>query len=146
MDTALLLALGSAPISACGHAQATGPRETERVVLTGTLSSAEEPLQEIKAMEVSYGPGGASPPHSHGCHVLAYITQGALRSQLLGEPERTYQAGTAFLERPEQTHLVSANARTDGPARFLAVFICQHGATKPPLAGTTAPPPPGAEP
>jgi hypothetical protein len=37
-----------------------------------------------------------------------------------------YHAGESFFEAPTDTHLVSANASADAPARFLAYFVCDH--------------------
>ena len=77
-------------------------------------------------MEVHCGPGEASSPHSHPCAVMGYIVQGAVRTQLQGEPERIYKAGESFYEAPNGVHLVSANASSTKPAMLVAYLICDH--------------------
>ena len=79
-----------------------------------------------KIVEVNYGPGGASSPHSHPCPVIGYVLEGAVRIQVKGEPEAIYKAGESFYEAPNGTHQVSANASDHEPAKLLAYFICDH--------------------
>jgi quercetin dioxygenase-like cupin family protein len=77
-------------------------------------------------VEVYYGPGEASPPHSHPCAVVAYVVQGAIRTQVKGEPLAVYKAGDSFYEPPNGVHAVSANASAIQPAKFVAYFVCDH--------------------
>jgi quercetin dioxygenase-like cupin family protein len=79
-------------------------------------------------VEVNYGPGEASLPHSHPCAVIGYVVEGAFRTQVKGEPEMTYKAGEGFYEAPNGVHLVSANARSAEPAKMVAYLICDHDA------------------
>src|ERR1700733_9195660 len=53
-----------------------------------------------KIVEVTYGPGGASSPHSHPCPVIGYVLEGAVRIQVKGEPEAIYKAEKVFTNRP----------------------------------------------
>lgn len=77
-------------------------------------------------VEVTYGPGESSPPHSHPCAVIGYIVDGAVRTQVKGQPERTYRKGESFYEAPNGVHLVSANASSTRPAKFVAYLLCDH--------------------
>lgn len=77
-------------------------------------------------VEVSYAPGGSSAPHSHLCPVVGYVVNGALRSQVKGEPEHIYKAGESFYEAANGLHQISANASATEPAKFVAFFICDH--------------------
>jgi quercetin dioxygenase-like cupin family protein len=79
-----------------------------------------------KIVEVTYGPGGASSPHSHPCPVIGYVLEEAVRIQVKGESEAVYKAGESFYEAPNGIHQVSANASDHEPARLLAYFICDH--------------------
>jgi quercetin dioxygenase-like cupin family protein len=45
-----------------------------------------------------------------------------------GQPETVYKAGQTFYEAPNGVHLVSANASTTEPARFLAYLLCDRDA------------------
>lgn len=90
---------------------------------------------KVSVVEVAYGPGEYSPPHTHPCPVIGYVVAGAIRTQVKGGPEVVYQAGESFYEAPNGTHLVSANASDKEPAKLLAYFVCDHDA---PLGGPAA--------
>jgi quercetin dioxygenase-like cupin family protein len=81
---------------------------------------------KVTVVEVNYPPGGSSAPHSHPCPVIGYVLDGALRTQVKGEPERVYTAGESFYEAANGVHQVSANASDTAPAKFLAYFVCDH--------------------
>jgi quercetin dioxygenase-like cupin family protein len=80
-------------------------------------------------VEVSYPPGGSSAAHTHPGITIAYVLEGAIRSKVGDEPERTYTAGQAFIEMPDQLHAVSRNASDIEPARLLAVLLAEKGKT-----------------
>jgi quercetin dioxygenase-like cupin family protein len=94
------------------------------ILLAQTLPQVEKSHPRVTLVEVTYEPGGASLPHSHGCPVVGYVLEGALRSQVEGEPEAIYRAGQSFYEPPNAVHRVSANASRKEPTRFLAYFVC----------------------
>lgn len=81
------------------------------------------------AVEVSYGPGDSSPSHRHPGITIAYVLEGAIRSKVGDDPERTYTAGQMFIEMPGEVHAVSRNASTTEPATLLAILLAEKGAT-----------------
>jgi quercetin dioxygenase-like cupin family protein len=81
----------------------------------------------ITVAEVAYPPGGASARHRHGGFVVAYVLEGAIRSQVAGEPEQTFTKGQVFYEPPGGIHAVSRNASATEPARLLAVLVTFKG-------------------
>ena len=81
---------------------------------------------KVTVVEVRYGPGESSKPHSHPCPVIGYVIEGAFRTQVRGEPETVYTAGQSFYEAANGAHVVSANASTNKPVRFLASFTCDR--------------------
>ena len=81
---------------------------------------------KVTLVEVRYGPGESSKPHSHPCPVIGYVIEGALRTQVRGETEAVYTAGQSFYEAANGAHVVSANASADKPVRFLASFTCDR--------------------
>lgn len=85
-------------------------------------------------VEVPYGPGESSRPHSHPCPVIAYVVEGAIRTRVKGEPEAVYRAGQSFYEAPNGVHVVSANASATAPAKLVAFFVCDRAG---PLLTTT---------
>jgi quercetin dioxygenase-like cupin family protein len=79
----------------------------------------------MKGVLVAYGPGGASPAHTHPASAFIYATvlEGAIRSQVNDGPVTVYRAGESFAELPGDHHSVSANASDTDPAKLLAVFV-----------------------
>ena len=88
------------------------------------------PGQTMTAVLVEYAPGASTPPHRHTSQgsVVAYVLEGAIRSQVNDGPETVFQAGESWLEPPGAAHSVSANASATDPARLLAVFVAEDGA------------------
>ena len=103
-------------------------KERGRVVFSQDLPRLDGGQLKVSLVEVRYGPGEASLPHSHPCPVIGYVVAGELRTQVKGEPERVYKAGESFYEAPNGIHLLSANASATEAAVFIAYFVCDHDA------------------
>lgn len=101
-------------------------KDRVRVALSQPLPKLNGDHLKATLVEVHYGPGEASPQHSHPCAVIGYVVEGALRTQVKGEPEAIYKAGESFYEAPNGVHVVSANASQTEPAAFIAYFVCDH--------------------
>ena len=88
---------------------------------------------EVTVSHVDYPPGRASAPHKHAGFVLAYVLEGKIATQVLGEgvqgDERVYSPGEMFYEPPGSTHQVSKNASDTQPAKLLAMIFAKKGAT-----------------
>ena len=97
-----------------------------RDVFNQSLPQMDGANLKVSVVDVTYPPGGFSHEHSHPCPVFGYVLEGALRTQVKGEPEAVYTAGQVFYEPPNGVHQVSANASGKQPARFLAYFVCDH--------------------
>lgn len=105
-------------------AQAQAPAgEAVRPVFAHAIPNI--PGKRLSAVEVTYVPGGRSPPHTHApsAFIFAYVISGAIRSQVGSEPSQVYRAGETFFEAPGAHHGVSENASATEPARLLAVFV-----------------------
>ena len=133
MQIPMALALMALPLAGCGHAPIHGTTRATtdgahpaRVVFSHAIPPLDGAHLAVTVVEVHYGPGGASAPHSHPCAVIGYVLEGALRSQVQGEAESTYTAGESFFEAPNSVHVVSANASIERPVRFLASFTCDR--------------------
>ena len=100
--------------------------ERSRVAFSHELPRLNGNKLSVTLVEVNYGPGESSTPHSHPCPVIGYVVEGTFRTQVKGEPEAIYKAGESFYEAPNGVHLVSANASDKEPAKFLALFVCDH--------------------
>jgi len=85
--------------------------------------------KNITTMVVEFPPDAVSPPHHHGGSVTVYVLDGAIRSQLQGQPAMVYTEGQTFFEAPGIVHLLAENVSATEPARILAVFVADDGAT-----------------
>jgi len=81
------------------------------------------PDHKVTMSIVEYPPGGSSKPHRHDAQVFVYVLDGTLSMQIKGGPLRTLKAGDTFYETPSDEHIVSANASTTQPAKFLVFMI-----------------------
>src|SRR5271155_3615838 len=102
--------------------------ERARVAFAHDLPRLIGDKLSVTIVEVNYGPGESSAPHTHPCPVIVYVLEGSLRTRVTGQPEAIYKAGQSFYEGPNGVHLVSANASKTHRARFLAYFVCDHEA------------------
>jgi quercetin dioxygenase-like cupin family protein len=111
------------------HAHAPQAKhEHSRIAFSHPLPSLNGDHLEATVVEVNYGPGESSPPHTHPCAVIGYIVEGTYRTQVKGEPETLYKPGETFYEAPNGVHLVSANASAKDALKFIAYFTCDHQA------------------
>jgi len=83
------------------------------------------PGKSLIANEVNYGPGEASPAHTHGtsAFIYAYVISGAIESKVNDGETRIYRAGESFTEPPGAIHSVCRNASKTEPAKMLVVFV-----------------------
>lgn len=80
--------------------------------------------KSIVGLEVTYPPGGFTPPHTHaGATVVARVTEGAILSGMNGNPPQVYGVGESFVETPGCHHTVGENNSSDSTAKLVAVFI-----------------------
>jgi quercetin dioxygenase-like cupin family protein len=106
------------------HFQSDAAAKTS--TFTESLPSLQGDRLKVSLVEVTYAPGGSSPPHSHPCPVVGHVIEGRVRMGVKGEPARTYGVGESFYEPPDGVHLVSANASSSRPAKFVAFFVCDR--------------------
>ncbi|WP_328891115.1 cupin domain-containing protein [Streptomyces sp. NBC_00316] len=68
------------------------------------------------------------PPHRHSGPAFGYVTEGAVRFELEGEPERVIKAGETFWEPGgDVIHYQDGNALTDGRTEFVVTMMCVPG-------------------
>jgi quercetin dioxygenase-like cupin family protein len=84
---------------------------------------ANGPNKEVLMLTVTYPASGASLPHRHDAQIFVYVLEGELIMQVRGSAPVTLKAGQTFYEAPADVHVVSANASTTVPARFLVLMI-----------------------
>jgi quercetin dioxygenase-like cupin family protein len=105
---------------AAGHAQ-----ELEKVNTVFEHAIPNIAGKSLKALVVTYPPGGKSLSHRHAgsAFIYAHVLSGTIRSQVDDEPARVYRVGEGFYEVPGSYHRVSENASNSEPASLLAVFV-----------------------
>jgi len=118
-----LAASADAPPSGAG----ARPRPVAQPVSSDALPHVQG--KRITTMVVEFPPSGFSPPHHHAGSVTVYVLSGVIRSQLQGQPPIVYRAGESFFEPPGAVHLLAENMSATEPARILAVFVADEGAT-----------------
>jgi quercetin dioxygenase-like cupin family protein len=83
------------------------------------------PGKSLIANEVNYGPGEATPAHTHetSAFIYAYVISGAIESKVNDGETRIYHAGESFTETPGAIHSICRNASKTEPAKMLVVFV-----------------------
>jgi quercetin dioxygenase-like cupin family protein len=88
----------------------------------------ELPGKEVLMVLVEYAPGGTDPIHRHNAQTFVYVLEGSIVMQVKDGKEVTVTPGQTFYEGPDDVHVVSRNASTTKPAKFLVFFIKDKGA------------------
>lgn len=101
-------------------------QETITPIMSHTL--AEVPGKEALMYTVAFPAGFSSPIHRHNAQVSVYVLEGSVVMQVKGGKEITLQPGQTFYEGPEDIHVVSRNASSTEPAKFLVFLIHEKGA------------------
>ena len=83
------------------------------------------PGKSMKGVLVEYGPGQASPGHTHpkSAFIYATVLEGSIRTSVNDGPVVTYRAGQNFSEMPGDRHTLDENASKTERAKLLAVFV-----------------------
>lgn len=84
---------------------------------------AEFPGKEVLMYTVDFPPGFSSPVHRHNAQVSLYVLEGSVVMQVRGGKETTLTPGQSFYESPNDIHVVSRNASSSKPAKFLVFLI-----------------------
>lgn len=124
LDLAVASAHAEAP-----QANAAAPRPP---VFKRDLPNVSLDGWEITVNHVDYPPGRVGQPHQHRGFLFAYVVEGAVIAQVIGEgvsdEVRTYKVGEMFYEPIGSTHQVSRNASDTQPARLLAINLARKEA------------------
>jgi len=99
------------------------PKAKETITPLITKDLAGFPGEEALMYTVDFPPGYSSPVHRHNAQVSVYVLDGAVVMQVRGQKELTLQPGQTFYEGPNDIHIVSRNASSTKPAKFLVFLI-----------------------
>ena len=106
----------------------TPPVAQETITTLLTKDVAGFPGEEALMYTVDFPPGYSSPVHRHNAQVSVYVLEGSVVMQVRGQKELTLQPGQTFYEAPDDIHIVSRNASSTKPAKFLVFLIKEKGA------------------
>jgi quercetin dioxygenase-like cupin family protein len=123
---ALIAGCSAAAADPQAGAGSAHPAETLSPLFEQTLPNA--PGETFTSAIVSFPPGARAVPHRHGdAFVYAYVLEGAVSSQLEGEPAHVYHQGENWSEQPGAHHLDTENISPTDPAKLLVVFVAATG-------------------
>lgn len=125
MSKAALLLMIAAGLGATGAAAHDELDPGAKVAVVFDQPLPNVPGKSMRAVVVDYAPGAGSPSHRHpnSAFIYARVLEGAIRSKVNDDPEKTYKAGESWSEKPGDHHQVSHNASDTEPAKLLAIFV-----------------------
>jgi len=106
----------------------TPPTAHETITPLITKDLAGLPGEQVLMYTVDFPPGFSSPIHRHNAQVSVYVMEGSVVMQVRGGKEMTLTPGQSFYEDPNDIHVVSRNASSTKPAKFLVFLINKKGA------------------
>jgi quercetin dioxygenase-like cupin family protein len=106
----------------------TAPMTQETITPLITKDLAVLPGEQVLMYTVDFPPGFSSPVHRHNAQVSVYVLEGSVVMQVRGQKELTLSPGQSFYEDPNDIHIVSRNASSTKPAKFLVFLINKKGA------------------
>jgi quercetin dioxygenase-like cupin family protein len=109
---------------------AGSPLAAQRAVVTPLMTKElpDIPGKEALMLMVEYPPGSADPAHRHNANAFVYVLEGSVVMQVKGGKPVTLTAGQTFYESPEDVHVISRNASTTKPAKFVVLLVKKKGA------------------
>ena len=124
------LMISSLTISSTLMAQeaVTPPKAQETITELMSKDLAGFPGKEVLMYTVDFPPGFSSPVHRHNAQVSVYVLEGSVVMQVRGQKELTLGPGQSFYEDPSDIHIVSRNASSTKPAKFVVFLINKKGA------------------
>lgn len=123
--------IAAAPVAA---QQPEQKRQGPPVIFSAPLADA--PGKNLVVVELTFAPNPAPPSthenhrrgHRHPGSVYVYVTQGAVRLGVEGQPVQVVPTGGSFFEAVGAHHIITENASATEPARAIAVMIVPEGA------------------
>lgn len=104
------------------------PAQTDPVKTLMSQDLSGVPGREVSMITVDYPPGASTPAHTHHAQALVYVLEGSIVMQAKGKEPVTLTKGQTWSEGPDDVHVVSRNASTSAPARYLVFMVKDKGA------------------
>lgn len=124
---ALFAVLYGASVTAADSPSTTTSSDS-RILFSSPL--ADVPGKRLVVVRLELDPHSKVPftPHRHPGSVYVYVTEGAVRWALNGQPAQIAHAGEGFFESPGALHSVNESATPGARAAAIAVMIVPEGA------------------
>ena len=106
----------------------TSPTAQETITPLITKDLAGFPGKQALMYTVEFPPAFSSPIHRHNAQVFVYVLEGSVVMQVRGQKEVTLGPGQTFYEDPNDIHVISRNASSTKPAKFLVFLTNKKGA------------------
>jgi quercetin dioxygenase-like cupin family protein len=103
-----------------------GQHGTVRSLLAKDLAGV--PGREVSLITVEYPPGGSTRAHTHDAQAVLYVLEGSIVMQVEGEAPVTLSPGQTWYEGPTDVHVVSRNASSSMPAKYVVFMVKKKGA------------------
>ena len=104
------------------------PAQTEPVKTLLSQDLSGVPGREVSMITVDYAPGASTAAHTHHAQALVYVLEGSIVMQAKGQEPVTLTKGQTWSEGPDDVHIVSRNASTSAPAKYLVFMVKDKGA------------------
>ena len=104
------------------------PARTDPVKTLMSQDLSGVPGREVSMITVDYPPGASTPAHTHHAQALVYVLEGSIVMQAKGKEPVTVTRGQTWSEGPDDVHVVSRNASTSAPAKYLVFMVKDKGA------------------
>ena len=93
-----------------------------------TRDLAGVPGREVTMITVDYPPGASTPMHTHDAQAMVYVLEGSIVMQAKGGTAVTLTPGQTWYEGLDDVHVVSRNASSSAPAKYLVFMVKDKGA------------------
>jgi quercetin dioxygenase-like cupin family protein len=114
--------------AAVPQADTAAPHPSETLAPLFQQALPDVPGKTFTSAIVTFPPAARAVPHRHGdAFVYAYVLEGAVSSQLEGQPAHVYHRGENWSEPPGAHPLATENTSETEPAKLLVVFIATTG-------------------
>ena len=126
---ALWLALaGAAWVLVRGVASSAAVSQNATVTPLVAKALSQDESKELSMITVEYPPGGSTPAHTHHAQALLYVVEGSIVMQVRGAAAVTLSPGQTWYEGPDDVHVVSRNASSSTPAKYVVFMVKTKGA------------------
>lgn len=132
LASAVVLMIGAGAVGAQeSESTRSGPRDLFSTPLP------DMPGMHLEVVELVYPPKSGVPStpenyqgqgHHHPGSVYVYVTEGAIRIGVEGQPVTVVEAGGSFFEPPNTHHMFTESANATKGARAIAVMVVPDGA------------------